>query len=500
MSSIPLPALDVRPPAQQENPLDQYARIMQIKNAGLQQQAQQQQIQTGALQLQQEQQSQKDQMSFRAAMADPSMRGKSIGDIADSLASKGSLSPATYTQLKKTDVEQRQAVATLNDTDLKNAQAAHAQTQTLYNNVMNMSDGDLAQNWPSIAQQYDAIPGNQKMPMNPSQPLTKDQLKQFGPLISMQEGYLSAEAEKRTKQATIDKDSAQAAQANAAAAKDTAEVQNVTGPFADSKYRNIDMAMRLGRPVTADDKAFKTAYEDQKKIVPVATFNLQNAGATTPGPNGQPSALATAVANGQMKWGDVISPRTPMSVKQQFAAEVQKINPQFDTSTYGLETKAAEKATSGTWADTRLAYNTALDHSQLLIQAAKALQNGDVQALNSLKNKFGTEFGSTGPITFNAIANAYNHEVTSVVAKGHMTDKEVETGGASLPSNASMPQIMSVVGAYNSLMSSKRNELDKLIKASAGGKANGVLNTNSDSDSQPKPGSDPFAAFGGKSH
>jgi hypothetical protein len=35
------------------------------------------------------------------------------------------------------------------------------------------------------------------------------------------------------------------------------------------------------------------------------------------------------------------------------------------------------------------------------------------------------------------IANAYNHEVTSVVAKGHITDAEVATGHATLPDTAS---------------------------------------------------------------
>ena len=60
MSSIPLPALDIRPPTPQPNPLDQYARLVQLKqlqqNAPLQTQALQQQVQAGGLENQQRQQ------------------------------------------------------------------------------------------------------------------------------------------------------------------------------------------------------------------------------------------------------------------------------------------------------------------------------------------------------------------------------------------------------------------------------------------------------------
>ena len=72
MSSIPLPALDIRPPQQQENPVDQYARLMQIKqqmaNAPLQTQALQNQVQAGNLENQKAQIQLKDQQAMNAAM------------------------------------------------------------------------------------------------------------------------------------------------------------------------------------------------------------------------------------------------------------------------------------------------------------------------------------------------------------------------------------------------------------------------------------------------
>lgn len=237
----------------------------------------------------------------------------------------------------------------------------------------------------------------------------------------------------------------------------------------------------------------------QKTIAPTLNFALQNQGAAAD-VNGNPSQIAQALANKQMKWSDAVSARTPQSVKNQILQQVFKIDHNFDTGEFGLEQDAAKKARSGVWADTRLAYNTALDHSDLLLQAAKALNNGDVQALNSLKNKFKTQLGWDGQITYQAIANAYNHEVNSVISKGHITDKEVETGHATLPDNANMQTIQSVVSAYKGLMSSKRDELNKIIKAGAGNKADATIAVGSSSDQNTnKPATHPFFdQFGGQ--
>lgn len=514
MASIPLPALDIRPPAQQPDPLEQYGRLMQLKQMQtmqpLQQQAAQQNVQSNALGIQQQQQQLTDQKAMTSAMQN--WDGKDYNDILPLVLKNGGSAQAVM-GLKQKILEQQQSISTTlkNNGDAAVAQMSAAKTKSDYLDgalsplidPKQTPDAMLPQAVTAAAQslvQKGVLDPQHAQQVNQILQMPPDQIRQQLTMMRNSNLAQSQIMEDGAKQAGITKDVAQAGQANAAAQKDQMEIAaGGTGAIADSRYRNIVMAQKLGRPVSADDQAWAAAYQKQKTLNPVTTFNLQNSvpGGAPGGTPGQPSALAKMVASGDAKWGDVISPRTPQSVKEAFAKEVQAVNPNFSTSTYAIETKAAEKATSGTWADTRLAYNTALDHSQLLMQAATALQNGDVQALNSLKNKFGTAFGATGPITFNAIANAYNHEVTSVVAKGHMTDKEVETGGASLPANASLPQIQSVVGAYNSLMSSKRNELDKMIKAGAGNKANGVLGVGSDSA---QPSNDPFAQFGGKAH
>lgn len=254
----------------------------------------------------------------------------------------------------------------------------------------------------------------------------------------------------------------------------------LTPPMMESKYVQLQQQKAQGQPLSSSDQAFVQGYERYKTLVPAFNFNLQNSGAAADS-GGNPSAIAQAIANGSMAWKDAVSPRTPMATKNAILSHVFKLNPSFDTAEFGLEQDAAKKARSGAWADTRLAYNTAIDHADQLSKAAAALGNGDVRALNSMKNFFKTEFGSPDVPTFAAIANAYNHEVTSVVSKGHITDAEVQSGHAVMPDNASPDQIRSAADAFKGLMTSKRDELDKIIKAGAVNKANAMLNVHSGS-------------------
>lgn len=215
-ASIPLPALSIKTP-EQPDVLQKFGQIQQLKNAQQQSQLQQQeaplrlqalqqQTQTGQVALQQEQQSQQDNQSFRAAMQDPSLQGKTIGQIADILAKSGHISQAGWSQAKKADVESRTALAGLDEKTLANQKAAHTATQELYNNVMNLPDDQLAANWPQIAQQYDAIPGNQKQPLDPNKPLTKQQLSQFGPALSLANSYFDQELARRQKETQLKQD------------------------------------------------------------------------------------------------------------------------------------------------------------------------------------------------------------------------------------------------------------------------------------------------------
>ncbi len=283
MATIPLPALHTAPIEPGPSPLQMYAQVMGIKNqqqeleqrqamAPLQQEQAQQQVQSGQVELQQQQQAQQDSQSFRAAMQLPENHGKTMGDIADTLANNGQISPQSWALMKKQDIEQRLSLAALPKAQLENYKGAHEQTQTLYNNVMNMPDEQLAANWPTIAQQYDAIPGNQKMPLDPAKPLTKDQLQQFGPMISMHGAYLDEALARQQKQAEL---SGAQAKNNYYAAQGGAE-----GVSADLMQQNSWLQKNPGK--TADDYL---VWKNQHAPA-VVVQNLNNAAAAGSGGGG----------------------------------------------------------------------------------------------------------------------------------------------------------------------------------------------------------------------
>lgn len=503
MASIPLPALHLNPPQEQPNPIAQMGQVMQLKalmqNQPVQSQILQQQQQEGALDVQQKQQQVADQKAMTAAMQQ--WDGKDYNDLVPLVTKNGGSAQAVLGLKAKIQEQQVQAstiAKNQGEAGVAQLTAAKGKGDEIAGALAPFADPKQIPDEQVVPKLQSAIQDlQQRQLLDPAHAQAAAQLLQSsgGDPTTIRNGVdqfrktflaQSQIADEAAKAATAQKDVAQGAEATANTNRINTEMASGgTQAMADARFRNLTQQKLQGQPISAADQAWMGAYKQQKTLVPVANFNLQNSlpGGGAPGGagGGQPSALAQAVASGAMKWGDVISPRTPMSVKAQFAAEVHAINPSFDTSTYGIEQKAAEKATSGSWADTRVAYNTAMDHSQLLLQAAAALQNNDVRTLNTLKNKFATEFGSSGPIDFNAIANAYNHEVGAVISKGHITDKEVETQGATLPANANLATIQKVVGSYNALMLSKRNELDKMIKATAGNKANGVLGVGSDS-------------------
>lgn len=117
------------------------------------------------------------------------------------------------------------------------------------------------------------------------------------------------------------------------------------------------------------------------------------------------------------------------------------------------------------------AFNTAMQHADLLQQALGALNNGDVRALNSLKNQFKTAFGSSDVTNFQTIAHAYSDEVQKMLASGHITEGEQKLVHGNLPANASPQQILGALQQYRALAQSKLNMRQNQVQAGLKGQA-----------------------------
>lgn len=499
MGTIPAPNIAELGGEIGRDPLQEYAAAQNLRSQSLQQQEAQQQIQAQKRQF-------ADQDALTKAMTQWDPSKNTLADVPKLITQNGGSGQAAL-QAQAGLVQQRKNLLGLSDEQFADEQKKADLIQGVHDQVSQAVPEQKQDLYVQGLHQLQAagVDVSKEPPTYPGD----DVFAQHLPAIRLHSAVL-AEAEKDRQLTTSEQEAqaklteAQASQqkANAADWKDfpelgvslntrTGEQRSVGNGtmmppgMMESKYVGLQQMKNAGQPLDPSDSAWLKAYEKMKTLVPVANFNLQNAGAAADA-GGQPSQIAQAIASGGMAWKDAVSPRTPMSTKNSILSQVFKLNPSFDTAEFGLEQDAAKKARSGAWADTRVAYNTALDHSQQLLGTLDALGNGDTRKLNSLKNFFSTEFGSPAVPDYQAIANAYNHEVTQVVSKGHMTDAEVAQGAGVLPANASPEQIRSVVQAYNGLMKSKRDELDKIIKSGAGNKANAVMSE--DSGAQHVPG------------
>jgi hypothetical protein len=181
--------------------------------------------------------------------------------------------------------------------------------------------------------------------------------------------------------------------------------------------------------------------------------------------NPQMASTVKAIGDGKIDFATMTS-RMPPGVKANLASAILAYKPDYDQRNFGVGNAAmvatAKSEVPKDIGTQKVAFNTAIDHADLLQKAAAALKNGDSQTLNGLKNKFKNEFGESGPITAQTIADAYTREVTSVLSKGHMTDSEIQNVGKTIDTNRqNFDQISSVIGAYKSLAQSKMDQLQK---------------------------------------
>lgn len=444
MASIPLVALNARTPEQpdllqkygqlqalkgiqQRNALDQQQAALQQQEAPLRLQALQQQTQTGAVQLSQAQQGQADQQAFRAATQDPSLQGKTIGEIAEALAAKGQISAAGLAAAKNADLAHREAVQKLDTSKLANVKAAHDQTQQIYNSVMSLPDDQVAANWPSIVQQIGAIPGNEKIPLNPQQPMTKQQLQQFGPLLSMANGYLDQELARRE------------AQAKAKTAEQTAE----QGGSTDSAKFTSDYLKSHNLENTPANRqiAFKE-YTKETKIEPAAVraqVFLQQPQAVFNPETGQNEFTTKAKSIGQI----APSSADALAAKGGVQADVgslKKLQSNFDS------VSAFE--------------NTAGKNLDTFLQTAKGVVDSGSPLINSpLRRVSGQMAGSDKQAAFNAARTTALTEIAKVLnssnASGVLSDSARHEVEGLIGPDATLKQIYSAAKILRTDMSNR---------------------------------------------
>ena len=461
MASIPLPALAVQTP-QEPDLLGQYGKAMALKSMMQNQQLQGQEQQENAIAIQQRQLQLKDAQTLQQIApqhvvkdANGQVTGYDWNGLINDAASK-QVSVPTLQGLQKTNLEIQTQLLGLSEKQRVDKEAAIGD---LYNHVEAIRGvQDPAQRvqvqqqlFPQIQQSAPKVgidPGQlQQLQQKLTQPLTDDELNHIEAGLGMHQQQIADASKAATTQMDVQKgnEAAQNAQKIELENKFLQEHGGMTQTMADANYRFLQQKKAAGQPLSPDDQNFVTAYEKQKLLVPAATANIRLEGMAqsreypvydtkTKSPT-YVSAAELNRAKTEEPGRYTIASFTPEAIQAQGAAKAS-VTPQV--------------------ANELVSYNTAIAHAGLLQKAADALDNGDVKALNSLRNEFQTQLGSPNVTNFQAIANVYNNEVANAISKGHMTDSEVKQAGLALPTNASPEQIKGAVNAFAQLMASKK--------------------------------------------
>lgn len=147
---------------------------------------------------------------------------------------------------------------------------------------------------------------------------------------------------------------------------------------------------------------------------------------------------------------------------------VNKIDPTYDAHRYSTITDMDTGASSKIIRP----INTSIAHLDVLQRYGSALQNGDVNVINKLKNEYESQMGSVAPSSFNAIKPIVANEVIkAVVARGGGEGDRTEAAKA-LSDAKSPEQLNAVISAEKALLAGQMNSMAQTYRAGTGGLQN----------------------------
>ena len=114
-------------------------------------------------------------------------------------------------------------------------------------------------------------------------------------------------------------------------------------------------------------------------------------------------------------------------------------------------------------------------HTQTLEQYFQALNNGDVQGINAVKNNFEKFFGATPPNTVDAMKQIVGSELAKAVVGNRSGEEERKTLADKLSTANSMAQIKDVVDGLRELGAGQLYDQNVWWKAATNGKRPGAF-------------------------
>lgn len=414
--------------------LGNIAKLQGIQNAKQASEIQGQQLSQEKIQTANMQRDQADEQAVQQALAS-APPGATLHDVLPVLAK--TVSPRNFVKYQELDRKQRDDLRKQTTDELNISDAQHKQYGEIYTGVMQMpDDATVAQNWPQIAQSVNSVPGS-KLQLDPNKPMTKDQLGQLAPMLTLKQSYIDAEMARRKEKATTEAAESDAT-LKAQQAKDAQQFGTVTNQQAENRYRTILQNLAAHKPVAGADLEFAHGYELANRKTTSTSDTLGISSTNTSGPSGLsavPRAAGAPVVGGgagkpaqnaKDSLVDLVGQYRvdPTTISRMFIKHPEMLGlvhekyPDWDQSDYNAKNKLMVGLTSGPQSKELGAINTVMGHLKVLDEAVDALKNGDIKQLNRLGNALGIQVGNEAVPAFKTIVHRVGPEITTAYVQG----------------------------------------------------------------------------------
>lgn len=170
-------------------------------------------------------------------------------------------------------------------------------------------------------------------------------------------------------------------------------------------------------------------------------------------------AIATAIANYQLSPLDERARQ--MAGGPETMKKVLDFNPDYQEGRYPEINKALVAFGPGKEGQQTRFLNVGVQHLDVFDQAAQALKNGDVKALNSLGNYFQDQFGVAPPNTFEGLKQIVGTEIEKAIAGGIGASSDRDRLMASLNRANSPEALQAMTNGFRALMGGQLKGLQR---------------------------------------
>lgn len=156
--------------------------------------------------------------------------------------------------------------------------------------------------------------------------------------------------------------------------------------------------------------------------------------------------------------------------REQIMSAVAKYDPTYDVKEFGSRAKAVKDFGTGQQGNSIRSFDVAIDHLDTLKRYTKALDSGDIRALNSLRNAWLQETGNPLPTNVQAIAPIVGAEVSKAIIGSNNALADREELRKPLALANSPAQVLGAIDSYQALMGGQLKGLKKQYEDTTGRK------------------------------